>query len=259
MDPMPEPQDLSVVFSAAPAPAPEDAAPAPEQTGGPWFLPEDVPRTEDLASTLDADQDPAGAAAILAQIPVVRGAVELLALIGEGRVLDAAELGEHVGPWNALAAGRWLAIDGDRIVPGEGMVPDAAQDEDPAGFVRFARALMVMLVLEGLRQEPEAGGLFGEAETFTALLHTVMPDGLLLPAEISVALERGLVPHDLAGDPDMDEISRYWQTAHDLATLAEYGLLHRETSADGQEVRYRGTPEVLMEAFAALEMRQELD
>ena len=190
----------------------------------------------------------------------MHGAVQLLAQIGEGRETSELDgLDEHAGPWNALVAGRWLTLDGERIVPGMGMVPVAAEAEDPAGFVRFARALMVLLVLEGLRQGPEEGGLFGEAETFTALLHTVAGDGLLLPATVSIALERGLVPDDLAGDPDMDEISRYWQAEHDLATLAGYGLLDRETSPDGQDVRYRGTPEVLMEAFAALEMSQELD
>ena len=258
MDPMSDPQDLSVVFSAAPAPAPAAEAPAP--TGGPWFLPEGSLQPEDLASTIDVDEDPAGAAATLAQLPVVRGAVELLAHVGDGWELSEADVLEaHVGPWNALVAGRWLTMDGERIVPGEGMVPAADQHEDPAGFVRFARALLVLLVLEGLRQGPEEGGLFGGAETFTALLHTVAGDGLLLPATIAVALERGLVPGDLAGDPDMDEISRYWQAEHDLATLAGYGLLHREMSPDGQDVRYRGTPEVLMEAVAALEMSQELD
>lgn len=260
MDPMSDPQDLSVVFSAAPAPAAEETPDAPDHAGGTWFLPEVGPRTEDLASTIDVENDPTGAAVTLARIPVVRGAVELLAEVGEGRGLSELDgLEEHVGPWNALVAGRWLGMDGERIVPGEGMVPPASQAEDPAGFVRFARALLVLLVLEGLRQGPDEGGLFGGSETFTALLHTVMPDGLQLPATIAVALERGLVPEDLAGDPDMDEISRYWQAERDLATLAGYGLLEREETAGGQDVRYRATPEVLLEAFAALEMSQELD
>ncbi|AXK44207.1 hypothetical protein [Brachybacterium saurashtrense] len=259
-DPQPAPGDLSVVFSAAPPPAEDAASLAPEQSGAPWFLPEDGPRPDDLASAVDVDADPVGAAATLAQIPVVRGAVELLAHVGEGREAGEVDvLDEHVGPWNALVAGRWLSRDGERIVPGEGMMPVADEAGDPAGFVRFARALLVLLVLEGLRQGPEEGGLFGGTETFTAMLCTVVPGGLLLPATISVALERGLVPDDLAGDPDMDEISRYWQTEHDLATLAAYGLLQRETSPGGEDIRYRGTPEVLVEAFAALEMSQELD
>ena len=56
----------------------------------------------------------------------------------------------------------------------------------------------------------------------------------------------------------MDEINRYWQLERDLSTLAAYGLLHRETSPDGQDIRFRGTAEVLIEAYGALEMFEEL-
>src|SRR5699024_2825401 len=111
---------------------------------------------------------------------------------------------------------------------------------------------------EGLGQGPEERGLFGGPDTFTALLHTVAPEGLLLAATIRIALDRGLVPADPAGDPDMDEITRYWQTERDLSTLADLGLLHRETTPDGQDVRFRGSVEVLLEAHAALEMLEEL-
>jgi len=273
------PSGDAVVFSAAPAPEPEEAAApgAPEPSGWPWFLPQDGLRREDLAGAVDVEEDPACAAAAFVRIPLVRIATALLEHIGEGRPLTAegelpaadvralAEpLGldpggeELVGPWNALVAGSWLTVSGAEVVPGEGMVPAAAPDEDPAAFVRFARALLVLLVLESLRQGPEEGGLFGGPDTFTALLHTVAPDGLLLPATIRVALDRGLVPDDPGGDPDMDEIHRYWQTERDLSTLAGCGLLHRETMPDGQDVRVRGTVEVLVEAFGALEMFEEL-
>src|SRR5699024_6065147 len=199
-------------------------------TGWPWFLPQDGLRREDLDRAADLETDPAGAAAALARIPLVRGAVALFELIGEGRPLtpegelDPAdvrtltqtlgldhggaepgsmhEVGEIVGPWNALVAGHWLRANGTEVVPGEGMVPAAAQAEDPAGFVRFARALLVLAVFEGLGQGPEERGLFGGPDTFTALLHTVAPEGLLLAATIRIALDRGLVPADPAGDPD---------------------------------------------------------
>jgi hypothetical protein len=283
-----DPGDLSVVFSASPAPETADHAStdAPVPTGWPWFLPQDGLRREDLEHTVDIDEDPTAAAVAMARIPLVRGATVLLEhvgaglpLTGEGEIpaadvraiaedlgLDLGgqepgamrEIGEIVGSWNALLAGGWLDVQGAEVVPGEGMVPAAAQDEDPAAFVRFARALLVLLVLEGLRQAPEEGGLFGGPDTFTALLHTVAPDGLLLPAAVRVALDRGLVPADPAGDPDMDEINRYWQVEHDLSTLAAYGLLRRESAEGGQDLRFRGTAEVLLEAYGALEMHQEL-
>lgn len=304
MDGMPDPQSTppdrserggpsapygdSVVFSAAPAPEPEDAAApgAAEPTGWPWFLPQDGLRREDLAGAVDVEEDPSGAAATFARIPLVRNATALLEHVGDGRPLtpegelpaadvralaeslgldlggeepvSMREVGGIVGPWNALVVGNWLTVSGAEVVPGEGMVPAAAQAEDPAAFVRFARALAVLLVLESLRQGPEEGGLFGGPDTFTALLHTVAPEGLLLPATIRAALDRGLVPADPGGDPDMDEVTRYWQTERDLSTLAAYGLLHRETTPDGQDVRLRGTVEVLVEAFGALEMFEEM-
>ena len=278
---------LSVVFSAAPDPAADAAPPeAPEPSGWPWFLPQDGLRQEDLEQAVDIDEDPAAAAETMAQIPLVRGATALLAHIGDGlpltdegelpaadvRALAEAldldlggrepgamrEIGAIVGPWNALLAGNWLTAQGAEVVPGEGMVPAAAQTEDPAGYVRFAHALLILLVLESLRQDPEEGGLFGGPDTFTALLHTVAPEGLELPATVRVAIDRGLVPADPAGDPDMDEINRYWQVERDFGTLADYGLLRREITEDGQDIRFRGTAEVLLEAYGALEMHQEL-
>ena len=280
-----DPVDLSVVFSAAPPPEPEEPAPAAaEPTGWPWFLPQDGLHREDLERAADLDEDPSAAAGALARIPLVRGAVTLLEHVGDGlplgpegelaaadvralaQALDLGdaepttmrEIGEIVGPWNALVTGGWLTAEGTEVMPGEGMVPAADEAEDPAGFVRFARALMVLLVLESLRQDPEEGGLFGGPDTFTALLHTVAPEGLLLPGTIRVALDRGLVPQDPAGDPDVDEITRYWQAERDLSTLAAYGLLEREETPDGQDVRVRGTAEVLIEAYGALEMLEEL-
>lgn len=286
-DDHPVPDDLSVVFSAAPAPEAEDAAPADAAalTGWPWFLPQDGLRHEDLVHAVD--EDPRVAAESLARIPLVRRAVTLLEHIGSGRPLTSEgeldpadvralavamdldldeqepvsmrEIGAIVGPWNSLIAGKWLSVSGGEVVPGEGMVPAAARSEDPAAFVRFARAVIVLLVLESLGQGGEEGGLFGGSDTFTALLHTVAPDGLLLPATIRIALDQGLVPADPADDPDMDEINRYWQAERDLGTLAAYGLLHREPLPDGQAVRYLGTVEVLVEAYGALEMFEELD
>lgn len=278
---------LSVVFSAAPDPAADAAPPqAAEPTGWPWFLPQDGLRREDLEHTVDIDGDPTVAAATMARIPLVHAATALLEQVGEGAPLTGEgelsaadvralvetlgldpgtqapgamrEIEEIVGPWNALLAGNWLTVHGAEVVPGEGMVPAAVQAEDPAAFVRFARALLVLLVLESLRQEPEDGGLFGGPDTFTALLHTVAPEGLLLPSAVRIAIDRGLVPADPAGDPDMDEINRYWQVERDLSTLAAYGLLRREVAEDGQDIRFRGTAEVLLEAYGALEMHQEL-
>lgn len=285
-DDHPVPDDLSVVFSAAPAPEAADAASADAAalTGWPWFLPQDGLGRAELEPTVDVEDDPVGAAEALARVPLVRGAVALLEHVGEGLPLTSEgeldpadvralveelgldgeepttmrEIGAIVGPWNSLIAGRWLSVSGGEVVPGEGMVPAAARSEDPAAFVRFARAVIVLLVLESLRQGGEEGGLFGGSDTFTALLHTVAPGGLLLPATIRIALDQGLVPADPAGDPDMDEINRYWQAERDLGTLAAYGLLQREPLPDGQAVRYLGTVEVLVEAYGALEMLEDL-
>ncbi len=265
------------LFSHAPEPEPEATDLADStgqgQTGWPWFLPQSGLRRDLLDSAVDADQDPAAAAAVFAQIPLVRGAMRLLEHVGEGRELtdtgalalsdvralleswqlDLGEqeltsmwqVGEIVGPWNALVSGGWLDLTSTRVTPGDGVAPAASQTEDPEAFVRFSRALILLLVLDALKQGPEDGGLFGDPDTFAALMHTVEPEGLLLPAEIRVALDRGLVPEDPGGDPDMDEIQRYWRTGRDLAALAAYGLLHRETSPDGQDTRFHGSLEAI--------------
>lgn len=277
------------LFSHAPDPELADAAGSADagQTGWPWFLPQDRLRGELPRRAVDAEEDPVRAAAAYARIPLVHRAGALLELVGEGRevtadgaltladvrtVLESWQLdlgaqelttmwqvGEIAGPWNALVSGGWLHLTGTRVAPGEGVTPAASQQEDPAGFVRCARALILLLVLDALKQDPESGGLFGDPDTFAALLHTAEPDGLLLPATIRAALDRGLVPADPAGDPDMDEIQRYWRTGSDLTALATYGLLTGENSADGQDTRFRGSLEAVMEVFSGLEMVSELD
>ncbi|ASK66244.1 hypothetical protein CFK39_10915 [Brachybacterium avium] len=279
----------AVFFSAAPEPDttdPVDAA-GQGQTGWPWFLPQSGLRRDLLESAADVDQDPAGAAAVYAGIPLVHGAVRLLEHVGEGcevtsdgalpladvRALVVSwqldlggqeltsmwQVGEVVGPWNALVSGGWLELSSTWVGPGEGMAPAVPQAEEPAAFVRFARALILLLLLDVLKQSPEDGGLFGDPDTFAALMHTVEPEGLLLPAEIRIALDRGLVPEDPGGDPDMDEIQRYWRAQRDLTALAAYGLLSRETSADGQDTSFHGAIEVIVEAFGAQEILSELD
>ena len=285
----PLPDTGAVLFSHAPAPEPEpsDGAADGEQTGWPWFLPQDGLRRDHLAGAVDAETDPAGAAAAYAQIPLVAAATALLEHVGDGRevtadgglplaevhaLLDAWQLdpggqelttmwqvGEIAGPWNALLSGGWLTVTGTRVHPADGVTPAASPTQDPAAFVRFARALTLLLVLDALRQDPERGGLFGDPDTFAALLHTLAPEGLALPATIRVALDRGLVPSDPAGDPDMDEIQRYWRAQSDLAALASYGLLHREITPGGQENRWRGTLEAVVEIFGALEMADDPD
>ena len=288
---VPGPGSGSALFSHAPEPEPEttDAAGSggAEQTGWPWFLPQDGLRRDDMESSVDVETDPAAAAAAYGQIPLVRGAGRLLEHVGESREITSTgglrtadvralveawqidlevqeltsmwQVGEIVGPWNALVSGGWLSLTSTRVRPGDGVTPAASQAEDPEAFVRFSRALILLLVLDALKQGPEDGGLFGDPDTFAALTHTLAPEGLLLPATIRVALDRGLVPEDPGGDPDMDEVQRYWRTDRDLAALATYGLLHSETSPDGQDTRYRGTLEVIMEVFGALEMVSELD
>src|SRR5699024_11323621 len=100
----------------------------------PWFLPQDGLRRDHLAGAVDAEADPAGAAAGYAQIPLVAAATALLEHVGQGRevtadgglplaevhaLLDAWQLdpggqepttmwqvGEIAGPWNALLSGR---------------------------------------------------------------------------------------------------------------------------------------------------------
>lgn len=288
--PDPAPVGGSVLFSHAPAPEPSspDSAVSAGQvsTTWPWFLPQDVLRRTDLERVVDVEEDPAGAAAVFARIDLVHRALRLLELVGEGRritsdrALDMADVralveawqldvggqemtsmwvvGAIVGPWNALVSGGWLELEDAHVRPGDGLAPAVPPAADPTAFVRFARALILLLLLDTLQQGPEEGGLFGESDTFTALLHTVSPQGLQLPATIRVALDRDLVPADPGGDPDMDEIQRYWQTGRDLAALATYGLLRQETSADGDDICFRGTVEVVAEAYGALEMLEEL-
>src|SRR5699024_2791349 len=91
------------------------------------------------------------------------------------------QVGEIAGPWNALLSGGWLTVTGTRVHPADGVTPAASPTQDPAAFVRFARALTLLLVLDALRQDPERGGLFGDPDTFAALLHTLAPEGLALP------------------------------------------------------------------------------
>lgn len=285
----PPPDTGAVLFSHAPSPepGPTESTAGAEQTGWPWFLSQDGLRRDHLAGAVDAETDPVGAAAAYAQVPLVRAATGLLEHVGEGcevtadgglplaevRALIEAwrldpgmpepatmwQVGEIAGPWNALLSGGWLSVTGTRVRPADGVTPPASPTEDPGAFVRFGRALILLRVLDALKQDPEHGGLFGDPDTFAALLHTLSPQGLALPATIRVALDRGLVPPDPAGDPDMDEIQRYWRTQSDLAALGAYGLLHRETTPDGQEIRWRGTLEAVVEIFGALEMVDESD
>src|SRR5699024_1771625 len=87
----PVPGTGSVLFSHAPAPEPEPSggAAGAEQTGWPWFLPQDGLRRDHLAGAVDAETDPAGAAAAYAQIPLVAAATALLEHVGDGREVTA--------------------------------------------------------------------------------------------------------------------------------------------------------------------------
>src|SRR5699024_5762953 len=218
------PDTGAVLFSHAPAPEPDpsDGTADAEQTGWPWFLPQDGLRRDHLAG--------AAATALLEHVGEGREVTadgglplaEVRALLeawqldpGEQELTTMWQVGEIAGPWNALLSGGWLSVTGTRAHPADGVTPAASPRQDPAAFVRFARALILLLVLDALRQDPERGGLFGDPDTFAALVHTLAPTGLAPPAMIRVALDRGLVPSDPAGDPDMDEIQRYWRTQSD--------------------------------------------
>lgn len=288
--PVNDPVDGAVLFSAAPAAAEDQAAAhgdGEERRGGKWFLPPIEPSRSPFDGLVDPEQDPAGAAEAYARLPLIHRAVSLLAHVGEGLEVTADgalapsdvralltswdldlgdqeltsmwQVGEIVGPWNTLVSGGWLELAGTSVVPGDGPAPASGQHADPAAFVRFSRALILLLVLDALKQDPEDGGLFGGPDTFTALMHTVSPEGLLIPATLRVAIDRGLVPADLGGDPDMDEVERYWRTDRDLTALAVYGLLRRETTPDGQDTRFTGTSEVVVDAFGALEVLTEVE
>lgn len=281
----PLPGSASVLFSNAPAPAPD--APEDVSPDRPWFLPDAGVQRETLAAMTSPLQDPADAAAAFARIPMVQGAVHLLEFVGEGREItsDGAlpledlrllaeqglidlgapeptsmwQVGAIVGPWNALIAGQWLQLAGTRVLPGQGRVPAVSQQEYPVGFVRFARGLVTLLILDALQQGPHDGGLGGGPDTFAALLHTLEPGGLRLPAQIGDAIDHGQVPRMPDGDLDMDEVERFWSTQRDLVTLATYGLLQQETAQEGEGTRFRGTAEMVVEAFGVLEVLTELD
>lgn len=277
----------SVLFSHAPAALAEDQdASDPVGEDRPWFLPAGELRREHLDGLADVEQDPAGAAAVFARIPLVHRAADLLRYVGEGRQLTSTgalrradvhalaeswqlDLGELsptsmwqldalVGPWNALLSGGWLQVSGTRVRPGEGLVPAVSESADPEGFVRFARAVITLLILDAVQRGRQDGGLFGGPDTFTALLHTIAPGGLLLPGSLKDAIDRDLVPTDSDGAVDMDEVERYWFTVADLSVLASYGLLREEPAPDGTGIRFHGTLEVVIEAFGALEVLSEL-
>lgn len=112
---------------------------------------------EHLDAAVDVEQDPAGAAAGYGRIPLVQRAVTLRELVSEGRqvastgalrladvraVIDAWQIdlgrqkltsmwqvGEIVGPWNALLDGNWLELSSTRVRPGQGSCrsPDRRQ------------------------------------------------------------------------------------------------------------------------------------
>lgn len=280
----------SALFSHAPAPTHDaDASPDPtlDEPGWPWFLPEGELPHEALDGRVDAEQDPAGAAANYARIPLVRDAVRLLDFVGEGRQVTSTgalrladvralieqwqldlsgpaltsmwQVGAIVGPWNALVSGRWLELTGARVRSGPGLVPAVAEQEDPGGYVHFARALLTLLMLDALQQGPQEGGLAGGPDTFAALTRTLAPGGLLLPSTVREAMDRDQVPRTPDGDVDMDEVERYWVTQRDLVTLATYGVLRQEVAPGEEGIRFHGTVEVILEAFGALEMLNELD
>ena len=180
----------SALFSHAPAPT-HDAAASPDPTldehGWPWFLPEDELPHEALDGRIDAEQDPAGAAANYARIPLVRDAVRLLDFVGEGRQVTSTgalrpadvhtlieqwqldlsgpaltsmwQVGEIVGPWNALVAGQWLELSSTRVRPGPGLVPAVSEQEDP-GRVRPLRQGPAHPASAG---RPAAGAVRGRA------------------------------------------------------------------------------------------------
>lgn len=281
----PLPGSSSVLFSNAPAPAPE--ATENVTPDRPWFLPEAGVQRELLEAMTSPEQDPAAAAAAFARIPLVKNAVHLLEFVGEGREItsDGAlpladlrllaeqglidlgtpepttmwQLAAIAGAWNTLIAGQWLEPAGTRVRPGQGRVPAIAEQEDPVGFVHFARALVTLLLLDALQQGPHDGGLGGGPDTFTALLHTLEPGGLRLPEQIRDAIDRDQVPRMPDGDLDMDEVERFWLTQRDLLTLATYGLLQQENAEDGEGTWFRGTAEVVVEAFGVLEVLSELE
>lgn len=284
------PGNGSALFSNAPATTYDaDASADPVLDGQPdwpWFLPDDELPLGALDVRVDAEQDPAGAAAAYARIPLVQGAVRLLDFVGEGRQVTSTgalrpadvhtlieqwqldlsgpaltsmwQVGEIVGPWNALVAGQWLELSSTRVRPGPGLVPAVSEQEDPGGFVLFARALLTLLLLDALQQGPFEGGLAGGPDTFAALTCTLAPEGLLLPATVRDALDLDLVPKTPDEDLNMDEVERYWSVQRDLVTLATYGMLHQELAPGGESLRFHGTVEVVVEAFGALEMLNEL-
>src|SRR5699024_2918280 len=103
----------------------------------------------------------------------VRALVEAWQLdLGEQKLTTMWQVGPIVGPWNALVSGGWLELSSTRVTPGQGLTPAVPQTEDPAAFVRFSRALLMLLILDTLQQGPEEGGLFGGPDTFAALMHT---------------------------------------------------------------------------------------
>ena len=71
------------------------------------------------------------------------------------------------------------------------MVPTLVvrRPEDPEAFTTFARAVMLMLLITLVQNDPDEGGFRGGPDTFAALLFAASPGGLTLPDANSILAE----------------------------------------------------------------------
>ncbi|GAA1488171.1 hypothetical protein [Brachybacterium sacelli] len=252
----------------------DDAAEGLGAPDWPWFLPDpdeeraDWPEEDGEAAEEDGEaaEDPAAFAALHARVPLVPRAVRLLELVGEGRAITATgalrradvhtlvqkwglesgseqissmwDVPELVGPWTALIAGGWIELTSTRARPGEAATPYVAAEEDPEGFVQFARALLGILLLTMSQQEAEHGGLEGGADTFASLFYVTSADGLVLPDVLHDGTDMPRVPRGPDGGPDLDEALRLMYTTSDLVRLTAYGILHRDAERAAPDTHF---------------------
>ena len=226
------------------------------QAGLPWpqFLP--APETDTGEGLLtDLDQS----AEAYAAHPVVRRAVALLEVVGQGRRVtatgaltraDAAEVlrvcelegtarsmwdrPEIVGPWIALRDGGWLEVRGDRAVRGVGPVPYVPLTEDPEAFVDFGHALLTSLLLGRQAREADDGGFAGMPDSLAAVLISCREGGLTMPG-----------PDQVHGQ----ERQRWGSVLTDLRGLARVGAL------EGEGLHFTGSGVLLSAALVLLRER----
>lgn len=241
-----------------------DPADVPDKEPGlPWFLPDNSTLEEPLLALERAEDDMEELTAAHGDVRLVQRAARLLEFLGKGRQVTSTgalrladvrtlveeweidtgpfavtsmwQVDEIAGPWSALIAGGWVTLTSTRAYPEQhDHAPYVPASEDPEAFTTFARAVMLMLLITLVQNDPDEGGFRGGPDTFAALLFAASPDGLTLPDANSILAE--LASHDhgehSARKADFpagsDQMWQMWRVQADLMHLSRCGLLRHD-------------------------------